>query len=139
MTTGHYAIESFPVHQCKTAPLAAGKIVATVTLRRYTNFNMNAYAFYDGDAGSYANAGNDVITGVYTLGGVHANATYNMYGTSCDSSSGFEQDKDSQVTSTNQQGQVGCDDTTSYTSTIMNAVSNATNLLIKTVFSLTFR
>ncbi len=138
VTTGHYPIESFPVQQCRTATLPAGKIVATVTLRRFTNWNSNAYAFYDGDAGSYANDGNDKITAVYTLGGVHANATYHMYGTSCDSSSGFEQASDSQVTSTHQQGQVGCDDTTSYTSTIMSAVSNATNLLIKLVFSLTF-
>ncbi|MGW8973858.1 RICIN domain-containing protein [Streptomyces platensis] len=139
VTTGHYAIESFPVHQCRTAPLAAGKIVATVTLRRFTDFNMNAYAFSDGDEGSYANAGNDKITAVYTLGGVHANATYNMYGTSCDSSSGFEQDIDSQVASTNQQGQVGCSDGASYTGTITNAVSTAASQLINLVFSVVFR
>ncbi|MGX1759078.1 RICIN domain-containing protein [Streptomyces lydicus] len=139
VTKGHYPIESFPVQQCRTATLPAGKIVATVTLRRYTGYKLGAYAFADGDQGSWASDANDKITGVYTLGGVHANATYNMYGTSCDSSSGFEQASDSQVASTNQQGQVGCSDGTSYTSTIMNAVSTAASQLINLVFSLTFR
>ncbi|MCZ1011847.1 hypothetical protein [Streptomyces lydicus] len=139
VTKGHSAIESFPVQQCRTATLPAGKIVATVTLRRFTGFTEGAYAFADGDAGSWASDKNDKITAIYTLGGVHANATYNMYGTSCNSSSGFEQASDSQVASTNQQGQVGCDDTVDYTSTIMGAVGNAANLLIKLVFSLTFR
>ncbi|MEU9126407.1 RICIN domain-containing protein [Streptomyces sp. NPDC048506] len=137
VTTGHYAIESFPVDQCRTATLPAGKIVATVTLRRYTDYYLGAYAFWDGDAGAYANDGNDKITAVYTLGGVHANATYHMYGTTCDSSSGFTQTSDSQMASTNQHGQVGCTDSVD-AGTIANAVSAAGSLLTQFIFSLVF-
>ncbi|MFI1498052.1 hypothetical protein [Streptomyces platensis] len=108
-TSGHQAIESFPVHECRTRTLPAGKISATVTLRRYTDYNLGDYAFADGAAGSFAGAGsNDKITAVWILGGPHANAKYHMYGLSCDSSSGFEQESDSQVFSTQQSGQQGC-------------------------------
>ncbi|WP_432143644.1 RICIN domain-containing protein [Streptomyces sp. bgisy084] len=108
-TSGHYAIESFPVDQCRTATLPAGKVSATITLRRYTGYKLGDYAFADGAAGSFAGAGeNDKITAVWTLGGPHANATYHMYGATCDSSSGFEQKSDSQVFSKQESGQQGC-------------------------------
>lgn len=110
-TSGHYAIESFPAQQCQTATLPAGKISATVTLRRYTNFYMGDYAFSDSADGSFAGAGNnDKITAIWIIGGPHANATYHMYGTTCDSSSGFTQTSDSQAFSTQQKGQQGCED-----------------------------
>ncbi|MFE3886409.1 RICIN domain-containing protein [Streptomyces lydicus] len=108
-TSGHYAIESFPVDQCRTATLPAGKISATVTLRRLTLYNKADYKFDDSPGSSFAGSGaNDKITAVWILGGPHANATYNMYGTTCDSSSGFEQKSDSQVFSTKQSDQQSC-------------------------------
>ncbi|MGW3012743.1 RICIN domain-containing protein [Streptomyces sp. NPDC001219] len=108
-TSGHYAIESFPVDQCRTATLPAGKISATVTLRRLTLYNKADYKFDDSLGSSFAGSGdNDKITAVWILGGPHVNAKYHMYGTTCNSSSSFEQESDSQVFSTKQSDQQSC-------------------------------
>ncbi|MEW9517403.1 RICIN domain-containing protein [Streptomyces tubercidicus] len=108
-TAGNQYIESFPAGQCRSVTLPAGKVSATVELRRYTGWYMGDYAFAHGAAGQFVGAGkNDVITGVWTLAGVHANATYTMHGASCDSSSSFDQTSDSQAASTKAKDQDGC-------------------------------
>lgn len=110
VTSGHRAISSFPVKQCRTETLPAGKIAATVTLRRYTYDQVwNDYKFDDSSGNSFAGSGaNDKVTSVWVVGGVHANASFHMQGTTCDSYSQFKQDSDSQLFIKESSGQESC-------------------------------
>ncbi|MFE6741453.1 RICIN domain-containing protein [Streptomyces tubercidicus] len=107
--SGHSDLSSFPSSECRTATLPAGQIKATVTLHRYTGYYSGDYAFGDGQNGSFAGAGaNDKITGVWVTGGAHANVTFEMQGTTCDSTSSTYQAKDSQVATSKSSDQQGC-------------------------------
>ncbi|WP_431999721.1 hypothetical protein [Streptomyces sioyaensis] len=133
VTSAHRAISSFPVKQCRTETLPAGKITATVTLRRYTYFkNMSDYKFDDRSGSSFAGAGeNDKVTSIWVVGGVHANASFHMQGSTCDSYSQFKQDSDSQLFVKESSGQEGCsiDGTGLFASGVSTAWSVFTKVL----------
>ncbi|MFF4580175.1 hypothetical protein ACFY15_17560 [Streptomyces sp. NPDC001373] len=84
MATGTSVIGSFPIGQCRTATLPAGKIAAQVTLRRFTNYYLANYAFWEGDEGAYAGDKNDRVVATWLFAGTHANITLDMKGTTCD-------------------------------------------------------
>ncbi|MEU8781709.1 hypothetical protein [Streptomyces sp. NPDC048637] len=105
----HRAISSFPVTQCRTEMLPAGKISATVTLRRFTWEKANDYKFDDVAGNTFAGSGaNDRVTSVWVIGGTHANASFHMQGAACDSYSQFKQDPDSQLFIKESSGQEKC-------------------------------
>ncbi|MBL1102533.1 hypothetical protein [Streptomyces coffeae] len=136
-TSGRSVIGSFPVRQCREVTLPAGKITATVVLRRFTNYYMGNYGFQDGGSG-FAGDANDKITAVYTVGGAHVDGSFHMYGTSCDSSSKFEQASASQAVASQQQGQVGCTSDVNVT-TVAGVAATAFEVARNFIFSSIFK
>ncbi|MFI9648891.1 hypothetical protein ACIHAA_21625 [Streptomyces sp. NPDC052040] len=82
-TRGRRVIESFPAGQCRTETLPAGKVTGNVELRRFTNWYMGNYAFYDGDTGSYGGSSNDQLVANWAFAGDHIDGAYNTTGTTC--------------------------------------------------------
>ncbi|WP_432012835.1 RICIN domain-containing protein [Streptomyces cucumeris] len=87
--TGHIALPSFPVGQCQTATLPAGKVAAVVQVYRFTNWYAGRYAFWDGDRDSngncvaFAGCDNDRPIAKWSVAGTHADVTFSATGTTC--------------------------------------------------------
>ncbi|WP_432144742.1 hypothetical protein [Streptomyces sp. bgisy084] len=91
-TSGQRETDTFPVRQCRTETLPAGKIVGKVELRL--------------NRGS-AEASDDVMAD-WVFGGSHIDASYHMYGTECDAWSSFEPHSANQASSKEEWSRKGC-------------------------------
>ncbi|GAB2711291.1 hypothetical protein [Kitasatospora kifunensis] len=113
LTTGHIALSSFPLGQCRTATLPAGKVAATADVYRYTGWYKGNYAFWDGDLSdngqcdTFAGCDNDRLIDQWSVAGSHADVTLTANGTTCEpglsiSKAGDNTAVDAQVGSTDQ-------------------------------------
>jgi hypothetical protein len=96
------------------------------------------YAFWDGDAGSYAGSSNDQLTGNSTFGGDHINRSFHLTGTTCFSDSYCDPSGSNQASSQLKDGQTSCDGVNPAriaTDTVGEIVKKVLPMIFRLIFS----